>query len=168
MAGRVKPYGYFTAAATEVDLLGSLHLTEEDLSGSTSETSPIGRPYGATNSAYSYERYIRLKVTVAPQNLFSNFKFWSGTINSVAPGVIFKVGTTNSFVTPVNIKSTKAIHTLHTAYPSYANGLVLTGNLTSVGQTTCYVVIQCHVNSSASTGTVDSIRTLFHYSFDES
>lgn len=169
MSGRVKPYAtYGISPGSEVDILGAIHLTVEDSSGSVSESSPIGKPYGITNTAYSYERYIRLKVTVAPQNLFSNFKFWSGTISSPDPGVVFKVGTTSSYTTPVITESTKAIHTLHSTYPSYSQSLSLTGSLTTVGNTTCYVVVQCHVNSSASTGTIDSSRTLMHYAFDES
>ena len=59
MSGRVKPYAtYGISPGSEVDILGAIHLTVEDSSGSVSESSPIGKPYGITNTAYSYERYI--------------------------------------------------------------------------------------------------------------
>jgi len=169
MAGRINVYGTFgVSPGTESNLLGSINFTQEDSFDSKAQGSPIGKPSETTNTSYSYERYIRFKVVVAPQNQFTNFRIWSGSLSSPATGVVFKVGTTSSYVSPIQTESTKASHLLHSTYPSYNNSLLVPGTLVNVNDASKYAVFQCHVTSAASNGMVDSTKTIFHIAYDES
>lgn len=169
MAGRIKVYERYGASpGTEIDTDGHLYFTEDSDGTVTHETSPIGKPTGATNTSYSYEKWFRFKVTIAPDNLFTNFKVWSGTLTEPVTGISFKVGSAISYVTPVITQSNEAVHLLHSTYPTYDDAMSISGNLVNVGDSTNYAVIQAQVNQSADTGTADRTKTIIHFAFDES
>jgi len=110
----------------------------------------------------SYEKWLKARVDVAPDNGVANFKFW--TDGSVDSETTLYVGTTATGVTPVSSASSVAT----TDATTYTSGSKLTwhaGTLTGVGDLTQYLVLQLATTGSASAG--DWTQETLSYSYDE-
>ena len=136
-----------------------------DTANVSSGSHPIGRPSGGVN--YSIELYLFLNVVNAPDNNINNIRFW-GNPAIPAQGIIMYVGTSVSTSAPVNSLSANAtINT--TAYPSVDDNLLWSDkNMSSVNDTSHYLVMQLGVYSSALIGDEQGDNMVFHYSYDES
>lgn len=167
MAGTIQLWGNFGASpGTSGNLNGHLHFTDEDSISSKASTSPIQKPDSGT--AYSFERYVFFKCAVAPDNQFTNFRVWSPITSSIANGIAYKVGTTNTYTDPVATKSTKAMRLFHSTYTTYATGLRLYQTLVNVNDVTNYLVIQVNITNAAESGSADSTRTIIQAAWDQS
>lgn len=168
MAGTINIYITVGSPSSVTDTTGHVYFTEADNTTDTHVTSPIGKPSGATNTAYGYEKWLKFYCAVAPDNQFTNFKIWAGSLSSPVTGVEFRVGTSASYSGSVITKSAVATSYVHSVYPSYDDALSVSGTLTAAGHSSGYFVIQPHVTSAAPNGTVDSTETIFHLAWDES
>ena len=139
--------------------------TTIDSAAVSSGNYPVGRPTG-TDSAYSMEAWLYLKVTKAPDNYIRNVRFW-GTGSNPA-GIIMFVGTSASTAyTPTSDRSTKAIYSA-TEYASNTDYMIWSQkNLTAIGDKTSALIMQVHVTSAAAQGDLYSDDLTMHYAYDE-
>jgi hypothetical protein len=132
------------------------------------QTNPITIPSGAA-SAFSFEKWLKLAVDVAPANTVTNFKIWSANA-APATGVTLCAdagswptgGGVTSYTTPVGTSRATA------ALIPTTSGAALqwdAGAYSSIAQVTKYTVLQLVVLSTASPGNVPQMTV--SYSYDE-
>lgn len=153
--------GSQSAAVTGIDLISA----DNNLNTLANRNSnPITVPTGTT-SAFSYEKYLTLKIDTAPANSVTNFKYWS------AQGGAFGAGTgvqldgvgvvaSGSYVTPVSTSRASAV-----ALPTTQGGASTwdSGSYSSQLSITSYLVLQLAVISTASPGNMSQATISFSY-----
>jgi len=110
----------------------------------------------------SYEKWLTLRVDVAPDNAVNNVKFW--TDGGVQSNTTLYAGLTASGATPTDSNSTVAT----TDATTYTSGSKLTwhsGDLTAVGHVTQFLVLQLDAGASAAAGNWG--QEVLNYSYDE-
>jgi hypothetical protein len=123
---------------------------------------PVIRP--TSGSAYAYEKFFRLNVTVAPVTGMSNLRFHhaSGTMTT---GVNHRYGERSQaagYATPVVTASTIATSTIPTTATVLAND---NGTSTGTGMYGPYVVIQWFIGTTATSG--PSTAVIYRWTWDE-
>ncbi len=106
----------------------------------------------------SYERWLRLKVDVAPANGVSNF--WFQNEGELPDGVALKFGVTDTPATPIATTSTIATTDL-VAGRRYIWDV---NTYSEAGDTTRYLVIQEQVAADADSGAIDQQTPSFGWS----
>lgn len=126
-------------AATMSAAQSSVELTDADaLSGG--DVAP---------GSYSFERWLALRVDVAPANGATNF--WLQNTGDLPDGVTIRFGVTDTPATPVDTVSSIATMEL----TSGRRFIFDTNVLTDVADLTRYIVLQEQALSSASSGAID-------------
>jgi hypothetical protein len=146
-----------SGAITGIDFISADNATNS-LANRTAN--PITIPDSGTN--YSFEKWLKLRITVAPANSISNIKFW--TDGSFAAGTGVKYGTTATGATPVQTASVVAINDA-TAATSAAKATWDSGTYSAIGLISNYLVLQLNVSSTATQGNWP--QETFYYSYDE-
>ena len=123
---------------------------------------PIQIPVAGT--AYSYEKWLRFKCTVAPSNQVTTFKYW-GPNTIPAVGTLLFAGTNATGVTPVVTDSAVATTQQDTNYYDTSNQLAIGGTLVNINDESEFLVLQLDVATTASPG--DIVQQTHNYSFDE-
>ena len=119
--------------------------------------------YPITAGQKSYEKWLTARVDVAPDNNVSNFQFWGdGTFQS---STHLFVGKNSAGVTPTSVDSAYATNNM-TNYTSGNKFAWHATNMTGVGSTTDFLVLQLDVDADASPG--DWTQETLYYSYDES
>lgn len=122
---------------------------------------PIVRPTSGT--VYSYEKYLKLKITVAPAGSITNLRCYSDGTNSFGTGIGMHIGNTASWGTPVKTESSVAIDQAANDFFAKTSGSPLSfgaGPYSSIGDIGDFVVMQASVASTASPGlTVSELLT---------
>ena len=134
-----------------------------DSTGTDYQTNKITVP--SSSSAYSFERWLRLKFN-GTFNAITSVKFWksAGTLSDGA--LIITAGESASGVTPVITNSTIATAAIPTVEGS-AIDITPAGGISSSGDFTDYAIIQLEVPSTVVTpGDIGSQTITFQY--DES
>lgn len=149
--------GTESGAITGIDFISADNATNS-LANRTAN--PITIPDAGTN--YSFEKWLKLRITVAPANSISNIKFW--TDGSVAAGTGVKYGTTASGTTPVQTASSVATNDA-TAATSGAKATWDSGSYSSTGLIANFLVLQMSVGTTATQGNWP--QETFYYSYDE-
>lgn len=126
-------------------------------------SNPLVKPTSGTN--YSYEKWLKLQVTTAPDNSLTNLRFHrsSGTFT----GISDFYGVYDTYVPPVGTSSsvaTNAVPTSATGLTTQSGGAIAT--FTGTGQFGPYVVVQWRVSTSAVAGNQASVT--YRFTFDES
>lgn len=148
--------GTESAAVTGIDLVAADNATN---SPANRAAYPVGR---GTNS---YEKWMALKVDVAPANNVSNFQVW-GDGAALATDLALKVaGEVAAGVTPVATTSVVATNDW-TSYTAAAKLQWDDGVYTTVDTVTEFLVMQLQVGAGAAVGDMAQLVAL--YSFDES
>lgn len=111
----------------------------------------------------SYEKWLKLRVDVAPANNVSNFKIWGDGATAANTTLMF-TGDRVTGVTPVNTTSSIATTNFNTC-TSGAKCTWDTASYTTVGNVTDYSVFQLQVGSSATQG--NWTQETISYSYDE-
>lgn len=120
---------------------------------------PIVRPPSGT--AYSYEKYLRLNVSVAPTGAITSPRAYSDGANNLGTGVSLFAGVVGSYTQPVVTDSATATVDLFT----YTSGsprtmdVTNTGPYSGTGDIADYLVMQIDVADTASPG-LTSAETL--------
>lgn len=126
------------------------------------QANPITVPSGAT-SAFSYEKWLLLRVDVAPANAVTNFKAWCAGAASVGTGVTLAgEAAVTSYTTPVSTsRATAAV------LPTSSGSALVwdSGSYSTIGNTTKYLVLQLVVLSTAGPGNIS--QQTVSYSYDE-
>lgn len=156
------------AGQTISDSIGSINFGSNDSANLVPETYPI------TAGSYSYEVYIRGKLT-GTYTKVDNVQFWKSAGAYQTGETIFWTGSVAaaSYATPVVTASTKAVGSVPTADPGTANvsiGGALAGSLYSngagtTGSYTDYIVMQTKTETSTPAGATN-IKT-FTLQYDE-
>lgn len=139
-------------------------VTGIDFISADNATNSLGNrtTYPITAGNRSYEKWLKARIDVAPDNKCNNFKFW--TDGGVQSETTLYVGTTASGATPVATASSVAT----TNATTYTSGSKLTwhaGDLTAIGNTTDYLVLQLATTSSCAAG--NWTQETLYYSYDE-
>lgn len=184
MPGAVRIYkGVGGSAHSFYDTDGTVPMLSADTSNTNHGAFPVGRAAKlSTGRSYSYESWIYLYVSGAPDNSIQNVRFWGPNGNRQGTGIVLWVGTSwygsasaGLYGRPTNNMSTPAIlnGASSRAYTAPGDSLLWddvteTGNnMSQIGSTSAFLVLQLTVDSNAETGTLSSENTVFHFSYDE-
>jgi hypothetical protein len=121
---------------------------------------PINIPAAGTN--YSYEKWLILNVTVAPDTNISNLKFYTDGGNGLGTGVGLYAKAVTSYSTPALGTSTAG----YTDAFTYTSGSALSlgaGPYTSTGEKGDHAVLLMTVGDTASPGQTSSETITFSY-----
>lgn len=145
---------------------GFVAFTTLDSANIDPASAPIGRPT-SVSTAYSYEARLYLKVTKAPNNNFTNIRYWSN-VAVPANGIVLYVGTSVASSTPINTLSVKALRK-STAYTSPDTSLLWSAKtLTNVNDISHTLIVQLRCTASAPIGDMANENMVNHWSYDES
>lgn len=116
---------------------------------------PLVKPSSGTN--YSFEKWTRINVTVAPSSQVSNLRL----LLSANPdlGITWKYGFTATYATPIGTVSTVATSTLTTAEVTWQNA----GTKTTTGQWGDLAVHQLHLGTTVAGGEMTAINMIARY-----
>jgi hypothetical protein len=107
-----------------------------------------------TGSDYSYEKWLRLKITAVPDTQITNPKFYSTDgVNSFGTGVNLYAKAVTTYATPAEATATAG----YTDAFSYTSGSALTlgtGTYTATGEFADHTVMMMTVASTASQGSL--------------
>ena len=110
----------------------------------------------------SYEKWLKLNVTGAPDNAVTNFLYWTdGTVDA---NTTLYAGTTATGVTPAATNSTIAT-TDATTLTSGGKGTWTAGTITTTGTIDRFLVLQLRTTASATAG--NWTQETITYSYDE-
>jgi len=152
--------GTESAAQTGIDFISADNATN---TLGNRQANPITIP--AAGNAFSYEKWCKLKVDVAPANAVTNFKFWSAQGGAGGAGTGLTIegeGAVTTYVTPVATERSGA-----TALPTTqgAAGTWDSASYSNLNDVTEYLVLQLTVASTASPGNMS--QATIDYSYDE-
>jgi hypothetical protein len=145
-----------STAVTGIDFV-SADNNANSLSNRTSN--PVTIP--ASGVAYSYEKWLRLYVDVAPANSVSNFKYWSSQGGSGGAGTgltMIGQGSQGTYAQP-----SSTAHSGAGPLPTSSGNEWDFSTLSSTGQLTQYLVLQLAVASTASQGNMSQATVSFSY-----
>lgn len=111
---------------------------------------------------YSYEKWLRLKVTVAPDTNLSNLKFYTDGANGFGTGVLLYAKAVATYATPAEATGTAG----YTNAFTYTSGSALdlgTATVTGTGEKGSHCVMMMTVASTASPGTLTAETGTFSY-----
>ena len=111
---------------------------------------------------YSYEKWLRMKVTVAPDNNISNLKFYTDGGNGFGTGVLLYAKAVATYAAPAEATATAG----YTNAFTYTSGAALslgTAAVTGTGEKGSHAVLMMTVGSTASPGTTSSETVTFSY-----
>ena len=111
---------------------------------------------------YSYEKWLRLKVTVAPSTYLENLKFYTDGANGFGTGVLLYAKAVTTFATPAEATSAAG----YTDAFTYTSGAALdlgTATVTGTGEKGDHAVMMMTVASTASPGTLTAETGTFSY-----
>ena len=112
---------------------------------------PIVRPAGA--DVFSYEKYLRLKVTVAPAGSITSPVAYSDGANGLGGGIGVKAKAVGAFAAPINTESpaTASLFTYTSGSP-LAIDATNVGPYVGTGDIADFLVLQASVGAGASPG----------------
>jgi len=113
-------------------------------------------------SDYSYEKWLRLKVTVAPDTNLTNLKCYSDGSIGFGTGVTPYAKAVATYATPSQPTTIAGYATL----ASYTSGSALdlgTAAVTGTGEKGSHAVLMLKVDSTASAGTLTAEQITFSY-----
>ena len=148
-----------TNAGTQSGAVSGIDLISAD---NATNSSANRQTYPITAGGRSYEKWITARVDVAPDNYVNNFELWGD--GAVQQSTSLYVGKTATGVTPTSGDSTVATNdwTQQTSGGKFAWHAT---NMTGVGSTTDFAVLQLDVNADAAAG--NWTQETIDYSFDE-
>jgi len=169
-----------TNAGMETDCSKHPTFLSADVVSTETGTYPIAVPVSSGASPnYSYELWIKLECTIAPDNYCHNFKIWgpeNQPDSADTPGdrMTIYIGSVSAGDTPVDTVSSYAVAIQHkdnsnghyseaTAYS--VNAAPGDAKIDAVGEQTYYVVLQLKVQDQAQQGDIQTV--LFNWSYDE-
>jgi len=145
--------GTMSGAVTGIDLMSADGATN---STANRQANPI------TAGGRSYEKWLKARVDVAPDNYVNNFQLWGD--GAVQQSTTLYLGKTQSGVTPTNSDSTVATNNW-TGYLTGSRFAWHATNMTGIGSLTDYAVFQLDVDSDAAAG--NWTQETLNYSYDE-
>jgi hypothetical protein len=149
-----------TSAGTQSDAVTGIDFISAD-NATNSLVNRQAYPIAA-GGAPSYEKWLTLRVDVAPDNGVTNFEVWGD--GAVDANTTLYAGVTGTAATPVNTTSSVAT----ADFTDYTTGSRLTwdaASLTTVGDVTDFLVLQLVASASAEPG--NWTQETIYYSYTE-
>ena len=115
-----------------------------------------------SGSDFSFDKWLRLNVTVAPSVQLSNFKFYTDGANGFGTGVLLWAKAVTTYATPTEPSAT----TGYTNAFTYNSGAALSlgaGPFTGTGEKGDHVVCMMEVQNTATQGQTPSETITFSY-----
>ena len=158
-----------TAAGTETDSSKNPCFLNADIHSTDTSTYPVAAPLTTGTTSWSYEVWLRWKVTAAPDNYIQNFKFY-GPTSQPDTLIILYDGTSQTATTPVQTNSTFATGDQADLHNAVGNALTVpineSGNqLDAINEKTDWLVLQYEVQFGAPQGSIAT--QLFHVTYEE-
>lgn len=156
---------------TETNVNKNPTFQSADAVGSPSNN-PVPIPELPTDPAnYSYEVWLKLECTSPPNTEVSTFKVFGPDSQPDSPGpgkLTIYLGTTGTYVQPVDTASTKATTRADTNYYSAGTALAIgvqpgDNKINAIGEETDYMVFQLKVENGAATGNMESQNFTIRY-----
>lgn len=119
-------------------------------------------PVPAADSVFSYEKWLRLNVTVAPGTNISNLKAYSDGGNGFGTGVSLWYRTTSAYATPVKPTDASGLADFF-AKTDAAPVSLGAGPFTGVGEKGDHLVLALEVDNTASQGALPAETITFAY-----
>jgi len=116
----------------------------------------------ATGSDYSYEKWLRPKITVAPDTNISNLQFYSDGTIGYGTGVTPYVKAVTTYATPAQATGTAGYSTLASKTASSALSLG-TGTFTGTGEKGDHAVAMLKVDNTAGPGALSAETITLSY-----
>ena len=116
----------------------------------------------ATGTDYSYEKWLRLNVTVAPDTNISNLKFYTDGANGFGTGVAMYAKAVTTYATPAEATAT-AGYTDAFSYIATSALDLGTAAVTGTGEKGDHAVLMLTVASTASQGSLTPETITFAY-----
>jgi len=111
---------------------------------------------------YSYEKWLRLKVTAAPDTNVSNFQFYTDGANGFGTGVLLYAKAVATYATPAEATGTGGYTNAFTYTSSSALSLG-SGPYTGTGEKGSHAVLMMTVGTNATQGTTPTETATFSY-----
>jgi len=163
-------------AATEANCDKHPCFLSADMVSTETGTYPVAVPSdGISGPNYSYEQWLRLECTLAPNNQVDNIKFYGPNEQPDAPSnkVTIYAGTTVTGLTPTDSQSSVATTAQHSNYIGTGPGEFLAIGVVpeddiidAIGEKTDYLVLQMKVEYLALHGNLTTMP--FAIEYDES
>ena len=161
-----------TNAATEADSSRTPKFLNVDANSTDTANNPVAVPLSGADN-YSYEVWLRLECTAAPDNYCQTFKIFGPSLQPDSPAnlVKIKIGTTGTGATPVNSASSVAATQQNTNYYDSSVHFLSVGvvpgdaKINAVGEKTNYIVLQLVVSPGATRGNMG--LQSFYISYEE-
>ncbi len=152
------------AAVTAISFFGTTGTAADLTTLAARQADPI------TVGSNSVEKHLRLKITVAPANAVTNFKFWTDGAGTTNVGLRAKLAVGTGGATPGSGDSTPTATTMTSdadayTYTSGAKGTWDSTSYSTVGNVTKALLLQLQPTGSATAGNWPT-ETL-NYSYDE-
>jgi len=155
-----------SGAETETDVSAHPCFLNADIVSTDTASYPIKAPIAGGNPTYSYELWLKLRCTAAPDSYCQNFKFYGPDhrpdyLDSPGNKMTINVATTATGATPVNTVSSVATTRQDTNYYSAGTALTLPvdpgdSKINAVNEETNYLVLQLKVEEAATQGAIAS------------
>lgn len=152
-------------AATENEVSEISYLSDDSHLSTLEErvAHPILIPQAGSDT--SYEKWIRFKCTVAPDNQCTTFKIWLSTL-PLDTGVQFFMKATDTGVTPTDEPVEGNFNEIETGvYDSSDHAMAISGTLINIDDETDYVVSYLKVGTTAGQGNMTT--ETYNYSYLE-
>lgn len=147
------------SAGTESGAVSGIDLISAD---NATNSTANRQAYPITAGDRSYEKWIKARVDVAPDNYVNNFQLWGD--GAVQQSTSLYVGKTAAGVTPTSGDSSVATNDW-TSYLTGSRFAWHATNMTGVGSTTDFAVFQLDTLASAAAG--NWTQETINYSYDE-
>lgn len=159
-----RDFGTDLGSTSTIDWI--VNMTTIDSAVCVSSNYPIGRPYDDSIN-YSYESWVYLYMTKAPETRCENFKFW-GPSDNIAEGVTLWCSAIPRLngETPSDFQNVCV--TLARPHNTPGTALLVNGTCSGIGSASGYLVLQEQVDSSAAIGAIVGPTMVMHLSWDES
>jgi hypothetical protein len=155
---------------TETDTSRTPMFLSSDIHSTVTTDYPIAIP--ATGTTYSYECWLRLECTVAPDNYCQTFKVFGPSAQPDSPNNKLKIyiGTTGTATTPTASSSSVATTQQNTNYYSSGTALAVSvipgdAKIDAIGEKTNYIVLQLQLAVGAARGNMG--LQPFYIQYDE-
>lgn len=155
----IETNGAATAPTTTDKTSGTVRFCNAD-SATPGTNNPLVVP--AAGTEYSYEKYLRMKVTVAPDTNLTNLKMYTDGANGFGAGVGMFAKTAATYVAPAEATATAG----YTNAFSYTSGSALSlgaGPHTGTGEKGAYAMLIMTVGTGASQGSLTPETLTFSY-----
>jgi len=151
-----------SGAATKTDCSAHPCFLSADIVSTDQASYPIKAPaLAVSNPNYSYELWLKLRCTAAPDSYCYNFKFYGSSDQPDSPvnKLTVYVGTSPTGATPVSSASSVATVAQHATHYDLGTALVIPvdpvdSKINAVNEETNYLALQLKVEYGASQGAI--------------